>query len=277
MAEAPSYKKLKIKSREITLNVEFYEHPEPKATIIFLPGTGCSASFYHPFLQELSWNGYTIAGLDPRGHGLSTGERGDWSVEEVIEDIRIVKKNLPERVPIGIMGSSQGGFLALYATHEIEGLSFGICHNGGYLSELFLTRTFLLKIFKKLALKFPSLKVPHFHVKWRFVFEDRKKLKWLFKNPIFVSRYSLRALHSLFTYSPKNPPKCPLLLITGEKEYVVPNFVLKMVKKKWNALITYKEIKGAGHMLLLEWNDETIKIINEWLEKELLNIKIYNK
>jgi len=270
MSGAPSYKKLKIRGGEITLNIEFYEHPHPQTTIIFLPGTGCSASFYHPFLQALSWKGYTVVGLDPRGHGLSAGERGDWSVEEILEDIKAVKEVLPKEIPVGIMGSSQGGFLALYATHEIDGLSFGICHNGGYLSELFFTKTLLFKAFKKFARRFPYIKIPHLHVNWRFVFKERKKLKWLFKNPLFVSRYSLRALHSLFTYSPNNPPKCPVLLITGEREYVVPNFILKRVKKKWKKFVTYQEIKGAGHMLPLEHIEDTIMVIDEWIRCEIL-------
>jgi len=266
----PLYKRIKVQCGKVNLNLEFYEHPEPEATVIFLPGTGCSASFYHPFLQALCWNGYNVAGLDLRGHGLSTGERGDWSIEEVFEDIKAVKNAIQNGLPLGIMGSSQGGFMAFYAIHEIEGFSFAICHNGGYLSDLFLTKTLLFKAFKRLAYTFPFIQVPHLHVNWRFVFEERKKLNWLFKNPLFVPRYSLRALYSLFTYSPKNPPKCPVLFITGEREYVVPNFIPKRAKKKWGEVITYKEIKGAGHMLPLEHPEATIMTINEWLKVKIL-------
>jgi pimeloyl-ACP methyl ester carboxylesterase len=269
----PLYKRVKLRCGKVTLNLEFYEHPQAEAVIIFLPGTGCSASFYHPFLQTLSWKGYTLIGLDPRGHGLSTGERGDWSVEEVFEDIKAVKTTIQKEIPVGIMGSSQGGFLAFYAIHEIDGFSFAICHNGGYLSELFLTKTIMFKFFEKFARRFPSIKVPHLHVNWRYVFKERKKLNWLFKNPLFVSRYSLRALYSLFTYSPENPPKCPVLLITGEREYVVPNFIPKRAKKKWNEFITYHEIKGAGHMLPLEYTERTIIAINEWLRSKILKHK----
>lgn len=270
MPGSPSYKRSKLERGKLILNIEFYNHPSPKASIIFLPGTGCPASFYHSFLQSLSWDGYNIAGLDLRGHGLSTGERGDWSVEEVLEDIKALRDILPKELPFGIMGSSQGGFLALYAIHEIDGFSFGICHNAGYLSQIFFTKTIPFKLFKKFAMKFPSLKIPHLHVNWRYVFEDRKKLKYLLKNPLFVPRYSLRSLCSLFTYSPKNPPKCPFLLITGEREYVVPNIISKRVKKKWGELCTYTEIKKAGHMLLLEHTEETIRTIKNWIEAKIL-------
>lgn len=266
MSDYPSFRRVKIPVKGATLNVDLYEVREPGTFIIFLPGTGCSASLYHPFLQALSWEGYNIAGMDYRGHGLSSGERGDWTVEEVIEDVEVVMRNLSSGLRCGVMGSSQGGFLALYTLHELDGLSFGICHNGGYLSEI-IGRIPPLKIFVSILRRFPHMKLPHLHVNWRYVFEDRKKLKPFLKNPLFVPAYSGRALHSLFTYSVKKPNSKPVLLLTGEKERVVPNVISKMAKKKLKELCTYVEIKGAGHMLLLEWMDEVIKEIKRWIQE----------
>lgn len=266
----------KIKSGNIFLNLEFYDAETPEGVIIFLPGTGCPVSVYSPFLERLKRSGYTVVGMDYRGHGLSEGERGDFTVAEIMDDISSLLEFLKDRYrrKIGIMGSSQGGILALYALHDIEGLSFGICHNAVYLYEIKNYMPFYLRIFPQiftLLLKVgnliaPSIKIRTLHVNWRYVFDDRKKLKELFENPLFVKRYSLRALHSLFTYVPKNPePRAPFLIIVGERERVVPNVFARKVKEKFPHLCDIVELKDAGHMLLIEYPERTLKEIEKWL------------
>lgn len=266
----------KVKTSEVFLNLEIYEADYPKAVAIFLPGTGCPVSIYSPFLDKMKNAGFTMVAMDYRGHGLSEGERGDFTVEEVLEDIRSVLNLVKERYgrDVGIMGSSQGGILSLYALHDVEGLSFGICHNAVYLYEIKNYLPFYLRPFPLLFTAFlktgksisPNSKIRTFYVNWRYVFENRRNLKKLFQNPLFIKKYSFRTLHSLFTYIPLNPyPRASFLIIVGENDKVVPNLFARKVKEKFPSLCDLVELKDTGHMLLIEHSEHTLEQIERWL------------
>jgi hypothetical protein len=66
-------------------------------TLVFIPGTSVYAWFYIEFLVEMNRQGFNVVGFDPRGHGLSSGPRGDYSIDEEVEDTLAVVKCARER------------------------------------------------------------------------------------------------------------------------------------------------------------------------------------
>lgn len=44
--------------------------------MVHVPGTGSFALLYTEYMYKLSKQSFNVVGLDPRGHGASSGKRG---------------------------------------------------------------------------------------------------------------------------------------------------------------------------------------------------------
>lgn len=252
-----------ISSAGVKINLNVWDGGE--IAFIFVPGTGCASEFYSPFLQRLNEVGYMVVGLDPKGHGRSEGRRGDFSIEEVIENIKdAVDFARPKKVVL--MGSSQGGIISLYALMEGLEVETSVLHNAAIIPDN--VRELVLK---SLEGRSDDDKVPTFWVRWDKVFESEDLRKAFMDDPLFVGEYTIRSAKSLFTFKPrKNNVKCPVLIVVGEREEVVPNFLAKEVFEILPGPKKYVEIKGAGHMILLENIDETLKVVDDWVKSVIV-------
>jgi len=78
-----------------------------------MPGTSAYALIYGEFLKALADRGYNVVGFDPRGHGRSGGERGSYTIPELVSDMKAAVEYAQKRFgdPIVVAGSSQGGSL----------------------------------------------------------------------------------------------------------------------------------------------------------------------
>src|ERR1019366_1265377 len=100
----------------LKIHVDVYEHDPLVPTIVFIPGTAIYALCYGELLYTLGQAGYNIVGFDPRGHGQSAGIRGDYTISELMTDAENVISYAIQRFnkKVSLMGSSQGGIVALY-------------------------------------------------------------------------------------------------------------------------------------------------------------------
>ena len=75
--------------------------------------------------------GFNVVGFDPRGHGLSSGLRGDYTINEIVDDTLAVVKYARERFgsKVAVAGSSQGGMVAFYAAARDDSIAAAVCHN----------------------------------------------------------------------------------------------------------------------------------------------------
>lgn len=109
------------------------EPPEPRVVLMFLHGAAMDSEPYIPFVTALGRLGVSVYLLNLRGHGASSGPRGEVSyigqyeddVQDLIVHIRKKVKDLPLFLGAHSMGSSvMVRTLARYGTDAISGIVF---------------------------------------------------------------------------------------------------------------------------------------------------------
>ena len=263
--------------------VSYFLYPEhPRAAVVFLPGTGASPVFYHPFLHSLYSSGYAVIGYDYPGHGARRGEGLDnFYIPHVLSEVKLLVEEVRKlcELPVVVMGSSMGGIITFYLSIEYSGADAYLSHNAmllKWISEKRLFLKFPLKL-AELFLRTLSAAGPHYrvttstYVRWRYVFEDRARLNEFLSHPWCVRKYPLRSIYSLLFYTPPEGfrPEKPVLVITGEMDRVVPVKLQKITADSGGEHVTFRIVRGAGHMLPLEYTDIFIKEIEEWLKNTL--------
>lgn len=278
-----------VRSRGLTLHLDIIESGQVSATggtiptIVFIPGTGCWSEMYNPFLDGLADRGFRVLGLDPQGHGRSRGKRGDFTINELLQNISdtisFTIEGFGERV--GLMGSSQGGILTLYAAAGDIRVKSAVCHNAVLLkdeAEKFLKRSALSRALGKamdvVAGSFPQLRVPtRTYINWKKVVEDERLLKKIYADPLFVKKYTLRALASLNNAGlprPLEEVRTPIMILTGEYDEVVPPALGKRVFDRLGSpRKEFAVIPEAAHMLLLEYIPQSLPVVARWFRETL--------
>jgi len=94
-----------------------WEVEGPKAEILFIHGYGDHSGRWMPMVERLTAGGYSIHGLDYRGHGQAGGRRGYCKrLDDYLDDIDLVRGHLEDRRKadkLFVLGHSLGGLLAL--------------------------------------------------------------------------------------------------------------------------------------------------------------------
>jgi len=89
----------------------------PKAIICIIPGFGEHIGRYHHVANHLTNNGYSVVGMDCRGHGKSEGLKGHAaSLEILLDDIEELLKYVRSEyneLQLFLFGHSMGGNLVL--------------------------------------------------------------------------------------------------------------------------------------------------------------------
>ena len=108
-----------------------YEHSKNAPAVIVAPGTGSHAGNYSQFCETLSDRGYNVLPSDLMGHGKSGGERGVFSMHELLENVSTIVSYAESNYSknIGLIGTSQGGEIALHAGLQDKRIKSVICHN----------------------------------------------------------------------------------------------------------------------------------------------------
>ncbi len=90
----------------------------PRAVLLLSHGHGEHGGRYAPFAAALVERGITVAALDHRGHGRSSGQRGHVDrfsrYADDFEAFRVaVEKQLPADIPVFVLGHSLGGLVVI--------------------------------------------------------------------------------------------------------------------------------------------------------------------
>lgn len=90
---------------------------EPKAIVVLVHGVAEHSSRYVHVAERLNRDGYAVYGVDHRGHGASSGVRGDIgrfaaTVADLHTVRRLAESTLPG-LPVFVLGHSLGGLIAL--------------------------------------------------------------------------------------------------------------------------------------------------------------------
>jgi pimeloyl-ACP methyl ester carboxylesterase len=85
------------------------------AGVVILHGAGSSKESHYDFARQLRAHGLAAVCFDQRGHGESKGALDD----RLVDDVAVMRTLLPDG-PVGLRGSSMGGWLALAAAERVR-------------------------------------------------------------------------------------------------------------------------------------------------------------
>jgi alpha-beta hydrolase superfamily lysophospholipase len=97
------------------------ENAEKRGAVLIIHGLGEHCGRYAHVAEFLNSNGFEVRGYDQRGHGRSTGARGDLPYEvALLDDAKFTYDDFAENnsEKIFLLGHSMGGALALRAAIE---------------------------------------------------------------------------------------------------------------------------------------------------------------
>ncbi len=125
------YREAIIPSRGAPIALSVWEADAAAATVVFVPGTGVHPLFYEEFLDDLWQNGYTVVGVHPQGHGKSPRVPRVLRWRDLVGNAVQACSWAAEhtRAPVVLLGSSQGGLVALLAAATGAPVAGVIAHN----------------------------------------------------------------------------------------------------------------------------------------------------
>lgn len=112
----------------VQLAIHRWPVANPRACVILVHGYGEHLGRYHHVVAALNTHGYSVAGIDNRGHGLSSGRRADvFRFDDFVDDLHTFVTHIRDEepaLPRFMLGHSIGGLIATrYALHHQDQLA----------------------------------------------------------------------------------------------------------------------------------------------------------
>jgi len=264
------------------LHLDVFSVGKNAPTVVFIPGTSVYAKFYIEVMYKIFKQGFNVVGFDPRGHGLSSGSRGDYTINEIVDDTLAVVKYARERFgsKVAIIGSSQGGIVAFYAAARDNSIAAAVCHNLADLNgkdNLVLSQIrpplFMIPLAEFLANLYKSYAIPI------SLYLDLSKEKsksgtdaktLLRSNPVTVKWITIRALGSLMHTDLAKPVEqitVPIMLIHAENDTIFPQKYVENIFNRLTCKKKYLFFKNTEHLVMTNNVDEVVPPIAAWLKE----------
>jgi pimeloyl-ACP methyl ester carboxylesterase len=106
------------------VHIEYRVYGKGDPAIVLIHGWATDANYWYRQIEPLKAK-YTVVAVDLAGHGASTNNRTDWSMDNYGEDVATVVRALPNPRVI-LVGHSMGGTVALEADRRIGQRVIGI-------------------------------------------------------------------------------------------------------------------------------------------------------
>ena len=147
-----------------TLHVRLWEPDgDPQAVVCLVHGLGEHSGRYGPLAARLAGAGYAVRAFDLRGHGLSSGRRGDTRFADTMGDIDRLIEGAAERFPVRpvfLYGHSLGGLLVLTYALERRPAVAGVVASAAALHTALREQKVKLLLVRLLAPLLPHLALP---------------------------------------------------------------------------------------------------------------------
>lgn len=277
-------KKTNFKSRGINLNLTYFEKNKNSPNILCVTGSGCYGLYYAELLYNMRINGYNVFVLDFQGHGESEGARGDFTVNELMENVKDAVKYVSDSFngKIGVFGGSLGGFIVFYLA--LSGTKFGsaVCQNPAILTdkkfqdEVTQKAKFFLPVLKILVKFFPKMIIPRSLYVDAGGFSETEREKKdsanFEKDPNALMYSTLRGIMSQITTAPPkslDEVKIPVMFLAPVRDNLTS---ISYVKDLYEKLPQVKKrmIKiNGGHLWLHSHPKDAAKIICDWFDETL--------
>jgi pimeloyl-ACP methyl ester carboxylesterase len=130
-------KQTTFRSRNLNLSLKYFEKGKDAPNILWVVGTGCHSLYLAELGYHMHLRGFNTFGIDFQGHGDSEGERGDFTLSEVVRNcidaIAYISNKYNRRV--GAVGVSMGGFITFYLGLSHSAVQSIACLNPGVVTE----------------------------------------------------------------------------------------------------------------------------------------------
>ncbi|MBX9692131.1 MAG: lysophospholipase, partial [Cyanobacteria bacterium] len=257
-----------------------------KAVILCVHGLGLHNGTYEAFGKKMSQSGYAVYSIDVRGFGSWMAAQGrslvdfDSCMADVKATLEVIHK-AHRQVPVFLLGESMGGAIALKATSLYPELIDGLVSSVPAGDRFKQGRTSL-----KVALKLLSgNKDKPFNVGEGVIKQATEKPElrdaWL-NDPFARMNLSPRELIQFQHFmnqnheSAKKITTTPVLIVQGCKDHLVrPEGTIEL----FNQLNTHDRkivlLPKSEHLIFEEaqFNDDDLKILNEWLDSHVTGWK----
>lgn len=273
----PAERHYQIKSTGVDIHVaEWTAPPTPRLAVLLVPGTGSHSGYYGRFAGELQQRGFHPWVVDFKGHGASGGQRGVFTLTEMVENVRDAARFIVRQtgLPLVLVGTSQGGEVAFHALQAVDEAKAAVCHNI-LLSTSFpinagvkLLQSSLVGLAAKVVGWMP---IPlRFAFDWRKAYLDPGLLEEKLHDPWAVWYYSLASYRSVFTTKPVIPPAGnhkPVMVAVGERDEICP---ASHCLKCFSAIGGPKEyyvMPGAAHQLVMDYSQTFANVVSDFFRR----------
>ena len=261
----------------VLIHVEVHAVAPGVATVVIVHGLGDHARRLTPLAVALGGAGFNAISVDRRGHGLSEGRRGDATLEEDFEVLRLGVAEARRRFggPVVLLGDSLGGIMIWYLLTEGPEVDAAVCHDISH-PDVSLDRSMRFKapLMRALGTVAPRLPIPvrrianYDHVALdpvtRAYFDDEL-------DQLFNFEVSARSAASYLRFRPQvawERVGIPVLVIAGAEDRMVsPRFIEASLARAQPPATTYVKVPGAGHQLFLDDLGGSLVPLLGWLQQ----------
>ncbi|HEY5527041.1 MAG TPA: alpha/beta hydrolase [Candidatus Anoxymicrobiaceae bacterium] len=266
----------------LKLHLDIFAADGAKPTLVFVPGTSVYARFYAEFMHKMRLLGFNVVGFDPRGHGMSEGRRGSYTIETLLRDTEAVVTWAMDRFGDGVAlsGSSQGGITAFYAAGRDERLKAVVCHNIAVLGE---PEAFSISRWPRFSALFakmlpmaaitPELRIPistYLDLSAEPTRFGRDALEFVKEDPLAVLAIATKAMASLASTPPPRPIEeitTPILVIQGELDAMFTEFYTRRIYDRLTCEREFVLVAGATHLVLTNNVDAVVPEVAAFLTR----------
>ncbi|GAB6987744.1 alpha/beta fold hydrolase [Nocardioides pyridinolyticus] len=265
-----AYREVLIESAGRTVVLSVWDARQSDApAVVFVPGTMTHPLFYEEFLDALNRSNLTVVGLHPAAHGKSPRGRGRLTFETLVvnalDAVAWTRKEHPS-APVSVLGSSQGGVLALAVATRALGVARVFAHNvldPALPSSLGVTRAptwlapaypqlrRLMAVLGKVA---PALPVPFdLYLDMERVARDPEIAELFYTDPLGLRRYPLSLLAGMLAADLPGPAQCPVTVLAASGD---PLFSLDYTRQVYERIAAPSKelvvIDSDRHLVFIE-------------------------
>jgi pimeloyl-ACP methyl ester carboxylesterase len=276
---------LEVGDRKLHLSHFTGELDDP--VVVHVPGTSVYSLPYTEYMYKLSRQGFNVVGLDPRGHGRSSGKRGVYTLGGLVDDAMAVIDHAIATYgdKVVISGDSQGGMVAFYCAAAEPRLKAAVCHSVITPDEpdnYRMTRWpgFYKILMATLPVTQPLMKTPLGQLMHPIsVYLDAKAeecrvfpdfQRFLKEDPFVVDAVSLGALASLGVTPMTRKVEeieTPIMVIHGGRDNIFPEDYVRRVYDRLSCEKEFLYLSNAPHLVMFDYVDEIVPPIAEWIKK----------
>lgn len=247
-----AYREVIIPSGAAPIVLSVWDGQPDRPVAVFLPGTMTHPLFYEDFLDALNRTGVTAVGVHSQGHGKSPRVRRPLVFGTLVTNARDAvawaRAEFPGR-PVAVIGSSQGGVVAMALAAGGERLDAVLAHNvidPSLPSSVEITRfpgwpargypavTAAIRAAGRLL---PGVPVPFdAYLDMARVARDPANAAYFYTDPLGLRAYPLRFMASLFgadlSGMSDGSIRCPVTVIAGRGDPLFPLTYTRQVYRR---------------------------------------------